>query len=84
MKIMKAKVHKWRLGAAGNVGSRMILKVFEFWRKNGVKMDSPLPFLNFYVRHARPGEQNFLSFFCKSLCKIVFVHCYVYIFSKIL
>ena len=59
MRKMKAKMHNGGLGLLPKGGSRKLVGGFEFWGRNGVKMASPLPFLNFFVRHARPNELNF-------------------------
>ena len=61
----ESKSAQWKLGAAANGGSRKLVEGFQLWGRNGVKMASPLPFLNFLIRHARPGELSSIFFFCK-------------------
>ena len=72
---MKAKRHNGSLGLLPRVAPVSLLEA-EFWGRNGVKMASPLPFLNFHVRHARPSELMIFSFFSKLCCSLL------YFFSK--
>jgi len=78
----ESKRAQWKLGAACKGGSRKLVGGFEFWGRNGVKMASTLPFLNFHVRHAHPSELM-IAFSQKDLYKVV-LFIVIFFFVKIL
>ena len=83
MRKNESKSAQLKLGAVAKGGSYKLVRGFEFWGRNGVKMASPLPFLNFHVRHARSSELNIFFLFLQKPLQNCDVHCYIY-YLKIL